>query len=72
MGTVRKEIVFTGDVMNTTARIQSLCNETGVDLLVSEALMTRLSPGAVYHVREVGLRDLKGKDQQVRLFTVTK
>lgn len=72
VGTVRKEIVFTGDVMNTTARIQSLCNETGVDLLVSEALMTRLSPGAAYHVREVGLRDLKGKDQQVRLFTVTK
>ena len=68
---VAKDIVFTGDVMNTTARIQSLCNETGVDLLVSEVLMSRLRLGDSYHVREIGVRELKGKDERVRLFTVS-
>ncbi len=71
IGTVRKDIVFSGDVMNTTARIQSLCNENGVDLLISEALMGRLSLKGDYRVKEIGVRELKGKDEKVRLYTVS-
>ena len=26
IGVIKKEIIFTGDVLNTTARIQGLCN----------------------------------------------
>ncbi len=70
IGTVRKDIIFTGDVMNTTARIQGLCNEVGEDLLVSEALVSRLSTVTGYAVREIGLRELKGKDERVRLYTI--
>ncbi|MBP6390259.1 MAG: adenylate/guanylate cyclase domain-containing protein [Flavobacteriales bacterium] len=72
IGTVRKDIIFTGDVMNTTARIQSLCNENGVDLLVSDAMMTRMRVSGDYQVRELGARELKGKDERVKLFTVWK
>ena len=72
IGTVRKDIVFSGDVMNTTARIQSLCNENGVDLLVSDAMMTRMRVSGDYQVRELGARELKGKDERVKLFTVWK
>ncbi len=72
IGSVRKDIIFTGDVMNTTARVQSLCNENGVDLLVSEALMARMVPAAAYRERELGLYTLKGKDEGVRLYTVVK
>ncbi|HEX2616572.1 MAG TPA: adenylate/guanylate cyclase domain-containing protein [Flavobacteriales bacterium] len=71
IGSVRKDIVFTGDVMNTTARIQSLCNESGVDLLVSETLLKQLHTNG-YQVREIGVRALKGKDEAVKLFTVTR
>lgn len=71
IGSVRKDIIFTGDVMNTTARIQSLCNGYGVDLLVSEALMAQLGTSG-YQVREIGAPELKGKDERVRLFTVSK
>lgn len=72
IGSVRKDIIFTGDVMNTTARIQSLCNESGVDLLISEALLKRLALNDSCRVREIGVRELKGKDERVKLFTVTK
>jgi adenylate cyclase len=72
IGSVWKDIVFTGDVMNTTARIQSLCNENGVDLLVSEAMLSRMRLGGEYRVREIGVRELKGKDEKVKLFTVGK
>jgi adenylate cyclase len=36
IGDIKKEIIFSGDVLNTTARIQGLCNNYKVDLLVSE------------------------------------
>jgi adenylate cyclase len=72
IGTLRKDLIFTGDVMNTTARIQSLCNESGVDLLVSEVLLSRLHLNAVYSSREIGVRELRGKEERVRLFTVTR
>ena len=29
IGVVKKDIVFSGDVLNTAARIQSMCNELG-------------------------------------------
>lgn len=70
IGSMRKDIIFTGDVMNTTARIQSLCNENEVDLLVSDVLMKRLPTDDRYLVREIGERQLKGKDERVHLFTV--
>lgn len=70
IGTVRKDIIFTGDVMNTTARIQSLCNSEGVDLLISDALLQRLQLPAGHVARRMGERELKGKEQRVLLHTV--
>lgn len=72
VGTLRKEIIFTGDVLNTTARIQGLCNDVGVDLLVSGALLAHMGPLPGYTVREIGARELKGKNQKVDLFTVSR
>jgi adenylate cyclase len=42
IGDLKKEIIFNGDVLNTTARIQSMCNELGKKLLVSEELFNHL------------------------------
>ena len=39
IGSIKKEIVFSGDVLNTTARIQELCNKLHVDNLVSDELL---------------------------------
>ena len=42
IGALKKEIVFTGDVLNTAARIQGKCNEFEAELLISEDLKERL------------------------------
>jgi adenylate cyclase len=42
IGVIKKEIIFTGDVLNTTARIQGLCNIYNVDIIISHQLMKRL------------------------------
>ncbi len=68
IGAVKRDILFTGDVLNTTSRIQSACNEFGVDLLISQDLFHELSvPETQYEVQEMGDCQLRGKNQQVKL-----
>ena len=61
IGALKKEIFFTGDVLNTTARIQGLCNAYGVDLLVSKNLIDQMEFGDEYSVKTLGKPQLKGK-----------
>ena len=42
IGRIKKEIIFTGDTLNTSARIIELCNHYKAELLISENLMEQL------------------------------
>jgi len=69
IGIIKKEIVFTGDVLNTTARIQGLCNHYHVDILVSNDLVRKLDNSL--KVKTMGQNELRGRDEKIELFTVT-
>lgn len=71
IGALKKEIIFTGDVLNTTARIQSLCNEHKADILVSEDLVKELLLGSEFQITSLGKNELKGKEAHIALFTIT-
>ena len=70
IGVAKKDIIFTGDVLNTTARIQGLCNQYGVDLLLSSDLKEKLAPPYNERAQPLGKKQLKGKDERVELFTI--
>jgi len=70
IGEIKKEIIFTGDVLNTTARIQSLCNGYAVDLLVSGELMKKLDLRPPYQMKDMGANELRGKDEKIELYTI--
>jgi len=70
IGDLKKEIVFTGDVLNTTARIQSLCKELKSDLLISGAIK-ELLPHSNYQYSSKGKIELKGRNKKEELFSVT-
>ncbi len=72
IGTLRKELMFTGDVLNTTARIQALCNDLGVDLLISSTLRERLNfdEDTEFETRSLGRLELRGKKEELELFAV--
>lgn len=70
IGVLKKEIIFTGDILNTTARIQGLCNEYQVDLLVSEHLSKRLDLEGEFQVKALGQHQLRGKKENIRLCAV--
>lgn len=72
IGIIKKEIIYTGDVLNTTARIQSICNSYQVDNLISDQLLTNLCLPVEFTSNEIGEIKLRGKDIIVKLFTIKK
>ena len=70
IGVIKKDIVFTGDVLNTTARIQSLCNDYKVDLLISGELVEQLNLNLTYRLKSLGKAELRGRKENVELFTI--
>jgi len=71
IGVLKKEIFFTGDVLNTTARIQASCNEYETDLLISEELISRLDINDTYDISAIGECELKGRNKKINLFSIT-
>ncbi|MGK0385909.1 MAG: adenylate cyclase [Patiriisocius sp.] len=71
IGVVKRDIAYSGDVLNTAARIQSKCNELGVNILISKNLLDGLgSLPNVFKPREIGKVDLRGKQHSLMLYTV--
>ncbi len=72
IGTLKKEIFFTGDVLNTTARIQASCNQYGTDILISENLLLKLDTDEGYELTPIGECELKGRQKKINLFSISK
>ncbi len=71
IGVIKKDIAFSGDVLNTTSRIQSKCNDLGVNILFSDHLRKLLSFKNELNVpKEMGQIKLRGKGIEMVLFTV--
>jgi adenylate cyclase len=70
IGVLKKDIIFTGDVLNTTARIQGLCNFYNVDLLISKELLNKLDLPPESVLKSLGENELRGREEYVKLFTI--
>ncbi|WP_289659099.1 adenylate/guanylate cyclase domain-containing protein [Flavobacterium panacagri] len=70
VGKVKKEIVYHGDLLNTTSRIQCKCNELNHDFLISESMKNAVSKDQFIEYVQQGEIELKGKAKPLQLFTV--
>ncbi len=70
VGTLKKEIIFTGDVLNTTSRIEGLCHVHKVNLLVSGDLIDQLQLSDGYNLVKLGSIGLRGRVKEVILYTI--
>jgi adenylate cyclase len=71
IGDLKREIVYNGDVLNTTARIQSECNKYHRSCLVSGMLRKQLSDVNGFQWEKIDTVTLRGKETQVELFSVS-
>jgi adenylate cyclase len=70
VGKQKKAIVYHGDVLNTTARIEKKCNELQEKLLVSGDMLKYIHPGSDFIVEEKGNIELRGKANKLSLYGV--
>ena len=70
VGTLKKEIIYTGDVLNTASRIEGLCNKHNVDLLLTKALVDTLPLNNDFLPKRIGEISLRGKSTEIMLFTI--
>jgi adenylate cyclase len=70
IGVIKKDIIFTGDVLNTTARIQGLCNTYKVDIIISDDLRKKLNIDPRFQIKTLGENELRGRNEKIELFTI--
>jgi len=71
IGVDKHKITYFGDVMNTTARLEALCRETGEPVLISGTLLGHLGPlpeGVAG--RSLGTHALRGREQSIEVIAL--
>ena len=71
IGVIKKDIVYSGDVLNTAARIQGECNNQNVNILLSSDLLERMQLNGAYQQIALGEFPLKGKKETTALYSIT-
>ena len=71
VGKTKREIVFHGDVMNTTARLEQLTRDLDRSFIVSADALARLEERDGYVVEDLGERTVRGRAAPVLVFSVT-
>ena len=67
VGNIKRDIAYHGDVLNTAARIQALCNEYDQHLLISTELLGKIHLGRTLRVEKLGHVLLKGKEHFIEM-----
>jgi adenylate cyclase len=70
IGIIKRDITYSGDVLNTTARIQGMCHEMKSDVLVSNDFLKSVSLPKQFVADAVGAVHLKGKEREVELYAL--
>lgn len=72
IGEIKRDLAYHGDTINTTARIQSICNEHNKYLLASKFLFDNIGSDENYKTQSLGLIQLKGKLHPVEIISIEK
>lgn len=70
IGGFKREIAYTGDAMNTTARIEGICREMHEPLLASKPLMDAVALPPDLEAISIGTHALRGKEANPELFAI--
>ncbi|RAW02937.1 adenylate/guanylate cyclase domain-containing protein [Pseudochryseolinea flava] len=71
VGTIKREVTYSGDVLNTTSRILSMCRQLGAEILTSASLSNALTLDKQYVAHSLGAIKLKGKEKEIVLNAIS-
>lgn len=67
VGTIKRDVTYSGDVLNTTSRIVSKCGEFNEELIASSDLLSEIRSLKNFITRPLGAIQLKGKEKAYHL-----
>lgn len=67
VGIIKRDITYSGDVLNTTSRILNMCNEYSVEMIASGDLLTEVEILQQFISTPLGAIKLRGRDKEVFL-----
>ncbi|HSU28974.1 MAG TPA: adenylate/guanylate cyclase domain-containing protein [Chitinophagaceae bacterium] len=70
VGKYKSEIAYHGDVLNTTARMLGKCHDLNSDFIVSDFIIEKVEIPKYLKVDTMGSFQLKGKQQEIELFSI--
>jgi adenylate cyclase len=70
IGIIKKELVFSGDTLNTTARIRSKCHELKHSFILSVDFLHDFEVPEIYSVNEIGEMEFKGRKEKSRVYSL--
>jgi adenylate cyclase len=71
VGQSRRAIVYHGDVMNTTSRLEGAARDLERQFLASAEALTRLDGVGGYGIEDLGSQRLRGRAADIRVYAVT-
>jgi adenylate cyclase len=70
IGLIKKDLVYSGDTLNTTARIRSKCHELDKDFVLSGDFMENFHTPHTFRINEIGEAEFKGREEKERLYSL--
>jgi len=70
VGIIKRDITYSGDVMNTTSRIQGMCKEFNEEVIVSGDLASHLHLADKFTTELLGTIKLRGKEKELSLSSI--
>ena len=70
VGIIKRDITYSGDVLNTTSRIQGMCKQFNEEVIVSEDLISRIGLASKFTTALLGSIKLRGKEKELSLSSI--
>jgi adenylate cyclase len=70
VGVWRRAIVFHGDVMNTTSRLEQATRETGQRVIASAEALRALGSITEFASRDLGTLALRGRNEPIHAYSI--
>lgn len=72
IGSLKKVIVYTGDILNAASRIQALCKSYQRSLIVSKEIIAVLDDTSALALETLGSTQLRGREEPAELYSVSR
>jgi adenylate cyclase len=71
IGIVKKDLVYSGDTLNTTARIRGKCHDLNHSFVLSGDFMDDFHTPHSFQITEIGEMEFKGREEKEKLYSLS-